>query len=183
MSKYDKSFNIFLTNKTQNGLTADPKTLFTFNFSKPIIIPPYSTYSLTNFTVNRNTNASVMFVFSINEFDNKTYVCDRDGGRVFNGLLHMASQLKTTPINTNQKFQLCNKEPITLSSITLRSSDINGKPQLLTTNGLNNANSERVELGINIKIEQDEKYQMMSVQKRNQELMAGLMAQKKEYNQ
>ena len=30
MSKYDKSFNIFLTNKTQNGLDT-AKTLYTFN--------------------------------------------------------------------------------------------------------------------------------------------------------
>ncbi len=182
MSKYDKSFNIFLTNKTQNGLDT-AKTLYTFNFSKPIIIPPYSSYTVTNLAANRTSTVNLMFLFSIMEFPNKVYVADRDGGKMFNGFLYMTPQLKGTSDSLTQqhKFDLCNKEPLVLSTITLRVTDINSVPKFLTVNGL--STGAAIELGINIKIEQDEKYQMMSVQKRNEELMVGLMAQKKEYNQ
>lgn len=183
MSKYDKSFSIFLTNKTIKSGLQGPKTLYTYNFSKPIIIPPYSSYTVTNLSANRASTVNNMFVFSINEFPNKVYVGDQDGGRMFNGFLYMTPQLKGNSDSTTeqQEFQLCNKEALTLSTITLRVSDINGESQYLSVNGLSTANE--IELGINIKIEQDQKYEMMNIQKRNQELMAGLIAQKKEINQ
>tara|TARA_R100000231_G_scaffold37543_2_gene32933 strand:- start:5595 stop:6149 length:555 start_codon:yes stop_codon:yes gene_type:complete len=179
MSKYDKSFEIFLTNKSGDGLKG-PKTLYTFNFSKPIIIPPMSSYSLTNLASNRTTTNQISYVFSINEFPNKVYVADQNGGRMFNGFLYMTPKLKNTTSNVSKQhtFHICNKQELTLSTITLRISDIDGKPRFLTTNGA--IDGGEIELGLNIKIEQDPRYEIMNIQKRNQELMAGLIAQRKE---
>ena len=186
MSKYDKAFEIYVSNMTPNNtanFNANGKTLYTFNFSKPLIFPPMATYQVSHISATTGSNNGVGFVFNIQEFSNNVYVGNEDGGKMNNGILYMTTRFNTNGLEIDQEhniYHLCNSEPLVLSSLTLKVTDLAGQPRFLTVDGTSGGN--QIGIGINISIRQDPLYVQKNIQKRNQELMVGLMAQKKEYN-
>tara|TARA_R100001163_G_scaffold32976_1_gene25562 strand:- start:15176 stop:15745 length:570 start_codon:yes stop_codon:yes gene_type:complete len=183
MSKYDKSYDIFITNQSTQNPAPTSNTMYKFFLSKPIIIPPYSTYSLSNLSVNVSGNAGINFVFSIAEFPNKTYIGNLDGGKMTNGFLYTTSRLNNNLQHEIQPIahSIENPQPLTISSLTLRVSDLLGNPRYLTQTGL--VGGTIIMIGMNIHIQQSEKYIQSNIMKRNHELMMGLIAQRKEINQ
>lgn len=173
--KYEKSFEIILTNKTSGGLLPKSSVMM-FHLNKPIIIPPMSRYILKG--VVAEGLSQVSFILSIPEFTNKCFVGDSTGGRMINGLLHVGDFRDMQAKKVVYPVDICNKEPITLSSLSLRVSDFLGQPSFITDTGAFGGTA--IEFALVIQIQQDPQFEAMNIQKRNAELLRGLQVQKME---